>query len=179
VSVVVKINPPKNFTKLSLRQTTHYNAQTMSQFNDKVNISGRSTLSSKIAPSTQQCQKCLEFGHWTYQCKGQRAYNYRPSRTAVMKTKKINAAYNTEKPPDPQAQFKMQMEQYKKKMKRKIKKQKRTEESKYSSDESSSSESESSSSSSESSDSESSSSESSTSNRSSDSGSSSGSESDS
>lgn len=28
-----------------------------------------------------QCQKCLEFGHWTFDCKGSRPYTSRPSRT--------------------------------------------------------------------------------------------------
>ena len=23
---------------------------------------------------TQRCQKCLELGHWTYECKGERKY---------------------------------------------------------------------------------------------------------
>lgn len=32
-----------------------------------------------------RCQKCLEFGHWTYECKGKRKYLHRPSRTAEMK----------------------------------------------------------------------------------------------
>lgn len=32
-----------------------------------------------------RCQKCLEFGHWTYECKGKRKYLHRPSRTAELK----------------------------------------------------------------------------------------------
>lgn len=32
-----------------------------------------------------RCQKCLEFGHWTYECTGKRKYLYRPSRTAEFK----------------------------------------------------------------------------------------------
>ncbi|XP_041535180.1 zinc finger CCHC domain-containing protein 10 [Microtus oregoni] len=32
-----------------------------------------------------KCQKCLEFGHWTYECKGKRKYLHRPSRTAELK----------------------------------------------------------------------------------------------
>nr|KAG5689957.1 hypothetical protein BaRGS_033638 [Batillaria attramentaria] len=31
-----------------------------------------------------RCQKCLEKGHWTYQCTGKRKYVYRPSRTKEM-----------------------------------------------------------------------------------------------
>ena len=37
--------------------------------------------------STVRCQKCLEFGHWTYQCTGKRKYLHRPSRTTLMKRK--------------------------------------------------------------------------------------------
>ncbi len=33
----------------------------------------------------QQCQKCLKFGHWTYECKNPSAYLYRPSRTTLLK----------------------------------------------------------------------------------------------
>jgi hypothetical protein len=35
--------------------------------------------------STYQCQKCLEFGHWTYECTKENKYLYRPSRTMVYK----------------------------------------------------------------------------------------------
>ena len=43
---------------------------------------------------SQQCQKCLKFGHWTFDCNNQRTYLYRPSRTTVeknphLKTKEI------------------------------------------------------------------------------------------
>ena len=27
-----------------------------------------------------RCQKCLEMGHWTYECKGERKYTHRDSR---------------------------------------------------------------------------------------------------
>lgn len=33
------------------------------------------------ASSDVVCQKCLEKGHWTYQCKNEAAYRTRPSRT--------------------------------------------------------------------------------------------------
>ncbi|XP_075716112.1 zinc finger CCHC domain-containing protein 10 [Rhinoderma darwinii] len=32
-----------------------------------------------------RCQKCLEIGHWSYECTGKRKYLYRPSRTAELK----------------------------------------------------------------------------------------------
>jgi hypothetical protein len=39
----------------------------------------------KCENANQQCQKCLEFGHWTYECKNQRVYLSRPSRTKLLK----------------------------------------------------------------------------------------------
>ncbi|KAF3841088.1 hypothetical protein F7725_006950 [Dissostichus mawsoni] len=43
-----------------------------------------------------RCQKCLELGHWTYECTGKRKYVHRPSRTVEMK-KKLKE--NENKPP--------------------------------------------------------------------------------
>lgn len=51
-------------------------------------------------PKTQQCQKCLGFGHWTYQCKGQQAYAHRPSRTAILKNRALKPEFLLEAPPD-------------------------------------------------------------------------------
>ncbi|KAG2172109.1 hypothetical protein INT44_004731 [Umbelopsis vinacea] len=34
----------------------------------------------KASPSTQ-CQNCLEYGHWTYECKKPKSYKARPTRT--------------------------------------------------------------------------------------------------
>ena len=36
---------------------------------------------------SQRCQKCLELGHWTYECTGQRKYVHRDSRTKTLKRK--------------------------------------------------------------------------------------------
>ncbi|KAL3280105.1 hypothetical protein HHI36_017611 [Cryptolaemus montrouzieri] len=41
-------------------------------------------------PQGVRCQKCLEYGHWTYECKGKRKYLHRSSRTQQLK-KKIKA----------------------------------------------------------------------------------------
>ena len=38
----------------------------------------------------QQCQNCLEFGHWTYECSRPQTYVYRPSRTKLFKQNKFN-----------------------------------------------------------------------------------------
>ncbi|XP_072933236.1 uncharacterized protein [Epargyreus clarus] len=36
-------------------------------------------------PQGIRCQKCLEFGHWSYECTGKRKILVRPSRTQVLK----------------------------------------------------------------------------------------------
>lgn len=33
-----------------------------------------------------QCQRCLKYGHWTYECKNEATYVYRPSRTMQYKS---------------------------------------------------------------------------------------------
>ncbi|KAI4352776.1 hypothetical protein L6164_006996 [Bauhinia variegata] len=41
---------------------------------------------------TAQCQKCFQTGHWTYECKNERVYISRPSRTQQLKNPKLRAA---------------------------------------------------------------------------------------
>lgn len=36
-------------------------------------------------PQGMRCQKCLERGHWSYECKGKRKYLHRSSRTSQLK----------------------------------------------------------------------------------------------
>ncbi|KAG5885788.1 hypothetical protein JTB14_031222 [Gonioctena quinquepunctata] len=36
-------------------------------------------------PQGVRCQKCLEYGHWSYECKGKRKYVHRSSRTQQLK----------------------------------------------------------------------------------------------
>ncbi|CAL0330196.1 unnamed protein product [Lupinus luteus] len=38
-----------------------------------------------------QCQKCFQSGHWTYECKNERVYISRPSRTQQLKNPKLRA----------------------------------------------------------------------------------------
>ncbi len=47
------------------------------------NISNKSNQTLKSG--VQQCQKCYNYGHWTYECKNSSAYLYRPSRTTLFK----------------------------------------------------------------------------------------------
>jgi hypothetical protein len=44
----------------------------------------KSVRDSKMS-GTQQCQRCLKYGHWTYECTNPVAYTYRPSRTLQFK----------------------------------------------------------------------------------------------
>ncbi|GLH14363.1 Zinc finger CCHC domain-containing protein 10, partial [Gryllus bimaculatus] len=50
-------------------------------------VGGSGTLLKKNAayPPNVRCQKCLEYGHWTYQCQGKRKYLHRSSRTSQLK----------------------------------------------------------------------------------------------
>ncbi|KAI3916244.1 hypothetical protein MKW98_004685 [Papaver atlanticum] len=42
-----------------------------------------------VGASSSQCQKCFEPGHWTYECKNERVYISRPSRTQQLKNPKL------------------------------------------------------------------------------------------
>eukprot|EP00095_Tigriopus_kingsejongensis_P005209 maker-scaffold408_size180710-snap-gene-0.40 protein:Tk05209 transcript:maker-scaffold408_size180710-snap-gene-0.40-mRNA-1 annotation:"zinc finger cchc domain-containing protein 10" len=46
-------------------------------------------LPKKSEPPTEtiRCQKCLQFGHWTYECQNDRKYLHRDSRTVALKRK--------------------------------------------------------------------------------------------
>ncbi|XP_028838529.1 zinc finger CCHC domain-containing protein 10 isoform X1 [Denticeps clupeoides] len=66
-----------------------------------------------------RCQKCLEMGHWTYECTGKRKYLYRPSRTAEMKKKlsedvgRVSSGTGTFiKTPPPTGRMKLRLECY-------------------------------------------------------------------
>ncbi|VEN50258.1 unnamed protein product [Callosobruchus maculatus] len=53
----------------------------------------------KYPPQGVRCQKCLEYGHWSYECKGKRKYLHRSSRTQQLK-KRLKAKEEG-KPVDP------------------------------------------------------------------------------
>ena len=38
--------------------------------------------------SSYRCQKCLQYGHFTYECTGKRKYLYRPSRSKALTKKR-------------------------------------------------------------------------------------------
>ncbi|KAG0486049.1 hypothetical protein HPP92_008144 [Vanilla planifolia] len=45
--------------------------------------------SGSLGGTAAQCQKCFQFGHWTYECKNERVYMSRPSRTQQLKNPKL------------------------------------------------------------------------------------------
>ncbi|TFK24994.1 hypothetical protein FA15DRAFT_591445 [Coprinopsis marcescibilis] len=49
----------------------------------------RGSANQQRATSSTVCQKCLERGHFTYQCKGARPYVSRPSRTKQLENPKL------------------------------------------------------------------------------------------
>lgn len=44
---------------------------------------------SAVAGAASQCQKCFQTDHWTYECKNERVYISRPSRTQQLKNPKL------------------------------------------------------------------------------------------
>jgi hypothetical protein len=44
-----------------------------------------SSSSSKQDRSKARCQKCLQDGHWTFECKNERVYRSRPSHTDALR----------------------------------------------------------------------------------------------
>ncbi|XP_010914554.1 uncharacterized protein [Elaeis guineensis] len=44
---------------------------------------------SSAGGAAAQCQKCFQSGHWTYECKNERVYMSRPSRTQQLKNPKL------------------------------------------------------------------------------------------
>ncbi|KAJ6798695.1 zinc finger CCHC domain-containing protein 10 [Iris pallida] len=47
---------------------------------------------SSTGGQSSQCQKCFQPGHWTYECKNERVYMSRPSRTQQLKNPKLKMA---------------------------------------------------------------------------------------
>ncbi|KAG6527527.1 hypothetical protein ZIOFF_009638 [Zingiber officinale] len=56
-----------------------------------VRLGVRKDLKSSVssAGGASQCQKCYQSGHWTYECKNERVYISRPSRTQQLKNPKL------------------------------------------------------------------------------------------
>lgn len=46
-----------------------------------------------VGQGSQVCQKCLKAGHWTYECKNERVYIARPTRTQQLKHPKLQQKF--------------------------------------------------------------------------------------
>ncbi|KAK4283701.1 hypothetical protein QN277_000626 [Acacia crassicarpa] len=69
-----------------------------------VKLGERKDLKSNMSTvgSTAQCQKCFQSGHWTYECKNERVYISRPSRTQQLKNPKfrnVSVTYDLDNDP--------------------------------------------------------------------------------
>lgn len=105
-----------------------------------VRLGERKDLKANVASIggvASQCQKCFQAGHWTYECKNERVYISRPSRSQLLKNPKLRqkmmASYNADDP-----DIKGDEEEKKEKAEKRAKKSKR----KYRSETESSSDSE-------------------------------------
>ena len=56
-------------------------------------------LGNKAPAGSQQCQKCLKTGHWSYECTNKRTYLYRPSRTTIEKNPHLKQKQTFERGP--------------------------------------------------------------------------------
>lgn len=82
-----------------------------------------------------QCQKCFQLGHWTYECKNERVYISRPSRSQLLKNPKLRqkmmASYTEDNPDIIKEQDE---EEEEKKKDEKVEKRKKKSKRKYKSD---------------------------------------------
>ncbi|XWS38954.1 hypothetical protein CRYUN_Cryun18bG0007900 [Craigia yunnanensis] len=54
-----------------------------------VRLGERKDKTSMSTMGASQCQRCFQAGHWTYECKNERVYMSRPSRTQQLKNPKL------------------------------------------------------------------------------------------
>lgn len=54
-----------------------------------VRLGERKDKTSMSTMGASRCQKCFQAGHWTYECKNERVYMSRPSRTQQLKNPKL------------------------------------------------------------------------------------------
>ncbi|KAI3770212.1 hypothetical protein L6452_01337 [Arctium lappa] len=69
----------------------------------QVRLGERKDQKSSTSTATH-CQKCFQPGHWTYECKNERVYISRPSRTQQLKNPKLRmrgpVSYDLDNPPE-------------------------------------------------------------------------------
>ncbi|KAK9733002.1 hypothetical protein RND81_04G037500 [Saponaria officinalis] len=112
-----------------------------------VNLGVRKDQTSNGLSTGVPCQKCLQLGHWTYECKNERVYVARPSRTQLLKNpklrQKMTPTYYPEEKPDLPSEQEEKDHKGSKRGKKKTKKSRRKHRSDSSSDSEATSESDS------------------------------------
>ena len=58
-------------------------------------IRAKSNQKDPKAMASILCQKCLKYGHFTYECQNEYTYKYRPSRTLVAKNPHLESDQQT------------------------------------------------------------------------------------
>jgi len=82
---------------------------------------------STVGGSGSQCQKCFQTGHWTYECKNERVYISRPSRTQQLKNPKLRMKVSVSYDLDtPDIETDLKVDKNPKKSKRKSKRKHRS-----------------------------------------------------
>lgn len=75
---ILKVKQELEMKKLKEKEKQSNEISTKISSNDEI----------KVKNQGPQCQKCLQIGHWSYQCKSQPVYAPRPSRTSILKGEK-------------------------------------------------------------------------------------------
>jgi hypothetical protein len=93
------------------RKGCHYTQKTVRYNTLWENLMTFIKFYNRSSTPTGQCQKCLQYGHWTYQCKGEPVYAVRPSRSVILKNIASMSARmpNQERPPDPYDEYNLNL----------------------------------------------------------------------
>jgi hypothetical protein len=86
--------PPQSFHLRAQRAHLSRRNLTAAGLSSRVDRRGKSR-----APANYQCQKCLNYGHYTYECSGSAVYMKRPSRSEVIRDPSLHPSYTLDVPP--------------------------------------------------------------------------------
>jgi Zinc knuckle len=76
--------------------------------------------------TSAQCQKCFQSGHWTYECKNERVYISRPSRSQVLNNPKFKMTFSVSYEGNPDVEKAKSVKEEKGKDKKKSKRKHRS-----------------------------------------------------
>ncbi|KAJ4730732.1 Zinc finger CCHC domain-containing protein 10 [Rhynchospora pubera] len=92
-----------------------------------VRLGERKDLKATSAAATSaQCQKCFQSGHWTYECKNERVYISRPSRSQVLNNPKFKTTFSVSFEGNPDVEKEKSVKEEKGKDKKKSKRKHRS-----------------------------------------------------